>query len=117
VVAERTRAQLCDPGLGFYLLLPADEALDEQGRTEALVQWCDGLLYGLALAGLGERQDLPDLVREFLNDVAQICRASVDDWPEEADEAAYTELVEYLRMGVLLINEELQPLKAPGTLQ
>lgn len=116
-VAERIRAQLCDPGLGFFLLLPEDGVLDEQGRTDALAQWCDGLLYGLGLSGLGGRQALPKLTREFLNDVAQISRASIGEEPDEGDEAAYVELVEYLRMGVLLINEELQPLKPPGRVQ
>ena len=28
---------------------------------------------------------------------------------DESDEAAYTEIVEYVRMGVLLLYEELQP--------
>ncbi len=34
----------------------------------------------------------------------------------EAEESAYAEIVEYVRVGVLLINEEMHPLKAPPRL-
>lgn len=116
-VVERTRAQICDPDLGFFLLLPGDDAVDAAGRTQALADWCDGLLYGLALAGLSGTERLQASSRGFLTDVTQIARASVGEQPDEGDEVAYTELVEYLRIGVLLLSEELQPLQGPDALQ
>jgi uncharacterized protein YgfB (UPF0149 family) len=36
---------------------------------------------------------------------------------EEADEIAFVEISEYVRTGVLLVNEELQPIKAAHRLQ
>ena len=36
---------------------------------------------------------------------------------EETEEAAYQEIVEYVRMSTLLCHEELQPVQAPPRLQ
>ena len=44
----------------------------------------------------------------------QITRAAVDeDCDEESDEAAYTELVEYVRVAAQLAYEELAELREP----
>ena len=105
-----------DPYGGFQLLLPDDDdELDE--RTEALGDWCLGFVYGLAAGGLSEDSELPEDTRELLMDFIEISRASNDvgelddDSDEEEDEHAFVEIVEYVRTGVLLINEELQPLQ------
>jgi uncharacterized protein YgfB (UPF0149 family) len=37
--------------------------------------------------------------------------------PDEEEQTAFAEVVEYVRVGVLFINEELQPSKAPSQLQ
>ena len=101
--------QFNDDALGFVLLLPDDEAALLQ-RTEALSQWCGGFLFGLALGGFREDAPMPDNVSEVMKDFYEISRAGfVGDASNEADETAYMEIVEYIRMGVLLLNEELQP--------
>ncbi len=100
-------AQLDDADLNFDLLLPTDrEGLNQ--RLDALRQWCQGFLAGLVLAGLDRQRLLSPEVKEFLADLVEICRlgAVAGDGSEE-EETAYTEIVEYVRMGVLLVNEEL----------
>ena len=100
-------AQLDDADLGFALLLPADQDTLNQ-RLDALRQWCQGFLTGLVLAGLHKERLLSPEVKEFLADLVEICRlGSVAGDSSEEEEAAYVEIAEYVRMGVLLVNEEL----------
>ena len=82
-------------------------------RTEALSQWCAGFLYGLALGGFREDVEMPGDVTEVMKDIYEISRArfAYED-PQEADETAYMEIVEYVRMSTLLLYEELQPVEA-----
>ncbi|MDH3561200.1 MAG: UPF0149 family protein, partial [Gammaproteobacteria bacterium] len=89
-------------------------------RSKALGQWCQGFLYGLALGGVPEEGGQPGNVQEIMRDFYEISQASFDhDSDDETDEAAYIEIVEYVRMSVLLCHEELQPLhsQAPERLQ
>ncbi|HEC19481.1 MAG TPA: YecA family protein [Gammaproteobacteria bacterium] len=112
-VHEATRRQLNDPTCDFEMLLPDDDAgLDI--RVHALGDWCQGFLLGLSLGGVKDFAPLPEDAREIANDMLEISRAgsSYDLEGSEEDENAYAELVEYLRVGVLLINEELQPTQA-----
>jgi yecA family protein len=114
---QSTLGQMNDPYGGFQLLLPDDDdELDE--RTEALGDWCLGFVYGLAAGGISEESELPEDTKELLMDFIEISRAGKDvadlaDDPDdgEEDEQAFVEVVEYVRTGVMLINEELQPLQ------
>lgn len=108
-----TRKQLNDPSCEFQMLLPDDDdSLDQ--RVHALGDWCQGYLIGLSLGGITDLAALPEDAREIANDMLEIARAgtSYDLEGSEEDENAYTQLTEYLRVGVLLINEELQPTQA-----
>lgn len=115
-LAAVTFAQLNDPALRFALLLPeADDSL--LSRSAALVDWSLGFLLGLGLGGIGDTAELPVDVAEIIQDISEISRADVDGGEQgEEEENALSELVEYVRMSVLLINEELQPMKAPPRL-
>jgi uncharacterized protein len=113
---------LSEPDGGFTPLLPDDdEALNL--RVEALAQWCDGFLYGLAnRPALDLKQGSAEL-REIISDLIQISRAGVEDEEdpdENADENAFMELVEYVRAGVQLVFLELrtagQEAERPGTI-
>jgi len=109
-----TRRQLNDPTCEFQMLLPDDDdGLD--ARVNALGDWCQGFLVGLSLGGITDFVLLPEDAREITKDLLEIARAgsSYELEGSEEDENAYAELVEYLRVGVLLINEELQPTQAP----
>jgi yecA family protein len=106
----------------FRLLLPDDDdALPD--RVDALAAWCQGFIYGLAAGGITQESELPEDTDELLKDMIEISRArhdTDDEAPEESDvnedEQAYMEIEEYVRMGVLLIYEELQPLQSTQTI-
>lgn len=113
---QETMRQLNDPTCDFHLLLPDDESSMEQ-RTEALGEWCQGFLIGLGTVGITDYSTLPEEAAEVCQDMIEIARAaSYDIDSGEEDEAAFADLEEYVRVGVLLVNEALQPNRqAPGT--
>ena len=103
------------------LLLDDDDPLPD--RVEALAAWCQGFVYGLAAGGIQEGSELPEDTEELLRDMVEISRAGhdVDDADTEGsddneDELAYMEVEEYVRMGVIYIYEELQPLQSTQTI-
>lgn len=101
----QTRAQLEDPDLGYEPLLPdADRPLAERG--DALVDWCRGFLGGLGLAGFGTRRGLSGEGDEILHDFDQIAAAHFS-YDEPDDEDSLTEVLEFVRVGVLLLYSEL----------
>lgn len=103
-----TVSRLDDPELSFYPLLP-DDRMALSRRAEALGGWCQGFLAGLGLGGLQRGQALLPEVREFLEDLADIARVGFDTThAAEEDEAAYMEIVEYVRIGVLLVSAALK---------
>lgn len=95
--------------LAFQPLLPADEQPLAE-RTRALAEWCQGFLYGLGSGAIRDASGLPGDVGEIVRDLAEITRAGVDSGQgEESNEKAYAELVEFVRVGVQLLFEELAP--------
>jgi len=116
-VYERTLASLHSEDLDFELLLPDDDAPLAE-RTESLGAWCSGFLSGLGLGGLPERDRLSEELAELLDDVAQIAKVDFDlESPDEDENVAFEEVVEYLRIGVLFVHDELQPAAAPQQIQ
>jgi uncharacterized protein YgfB (UPF0149 family) len=103
-------AQMKDSDGSITPLLPDDDAPLNQ-RADALGAWCHGLLYGLGL-GLGQVEQhrrLSEESQEFLRDATEIAQVGFDaDEAGEADETAYAEVVEYLRVGLLLIHADLR---------
>lgn len=121
---QMTMEQINDDFGQFNLLLPDDDD-DLVDRTEALADWCQGFVYGLAAGGISEKSELPIDTKEILLDFIEISRAGhgeaeTDDDDDlmatEEDEQAFVEVVEYVRTAVLLVNEELQPLQSSPTL-
>lgn len=113
-LAAQGRERLLDADLTFTPMLPTDDhGVGERAR--ALIEWCRGFLGGLGLAGLD--RELPPAAAEVVRDIERIA-ASRDNFEDDDDEAALTELVEFVRVGVLLLHTELRALPAPGaTLQ
>jgi uncharacterized protein YgfB (UPF0149 family) len=105
-------AQLSDPDDSVTPLLPDDSAPLPQ-RADALGEWCQGLLYGLGMGHVEQRGGLSGESREFLRDVADIAQVGFDQASNETDETAYAEVVEYLRIGLLIIQHDLR-LAAPS---
>jgi len=93
----------------FVPLLPGDDhSLAEQ--IEALTDWCRGYLFGLYAGGVKESQKLPDDAGEVVRDITRLSEAELDGSLADEEEArALVEIVEYLRVGVQLVFEELQP--------
>ena len=106
---QETQRQLDGAECEFALLLPDDRApLPERG--EALANWCRGFLYGLALGGLEEPMSSSEEVREVLGDLSEFTRMDVTEIEAENDamESDYAEIVEYVRVGVMLVYMELR---------
>jgi len=111
---DATAGALREPDMEFELLLPADEQPIE-ARTAALAEWCQGFLYGLGTGRIPDASSLPGEVGEVVRDFLEISRADVDATQgEESNETAYAELVEFVRVGVQLLFEELAAARAPG---
>ena len=99
-------SDLEDPELSFDLLLPEDEAPMTE-RAIALVDWCRGFLGGLGLSGIDLKDSVSKDANEVLTDLARIASTRFDEESGgEEDEEAYTEVVEYVRVGVMLLHTE-----------
>ena len=106
---QSTQQQISDGNYALRLLLPDDDNPLEE-RVDALSDWCHGFLFGMSLAGIEDVDNLPSDAREILQDILQIAKASYDEEADEEEhEAAYMEVVEYLRVGTLIIYAELNP--------
>ncbi len=93
----------------FDLLLPDDDAALD-ARADALHEWCHGFLYGYGVAGGRDEAALSEEAAEVLRDIAQFAQAAFDLGEDaEEDELSYSELVEYLRVGVMLMFETMYP--------
>ncbi|MBT8058727.1 MAG: UPF0149 family protein [Gammaproteobacteria bacterium] len=107
---EVTQQQLIDEEMGFSLWLPDDEEPLEE-RTIALAQWCSGFIAGLASGG--QLEALSEEASEAIADLQEIARAELSAAPgapaeNEEDEAAYAEIVEYVRVVALTMHEEFR---------
>jgi uncharacterized protein YgfB (UPF0149 family) len=112
---EGTVAALSDRQMEFELLIPDDDRPIEE-RTQALTAWCSGFLYGLGSNGAADPQRLPGDLGEIVRDLTEITHADVDNTDTvEANESALAELVEFVRVGVQLVFDELEPLRERHT--
>ena len=116
-VHQCTLSEINHETLDFSMLLP-DQAEAMDVRISGLADWCSGFSLGLIMGGLNDKMLVSDDVREFVEDVQYISDASfsADDSSSDQSEQSFTEIEEYVRMGVLLINEELQPISQKPTI-
>lgn len=97
----------------FQLILPADST-ELPKRAEALTLWCQGFLAGLNFAQVPIEGRSPSDMTEAINDLIEIAKMNYEDViSSEEDEVAYTELVEYVRMAVILIYQDIREPNAP----
>ncbi len=113
---DETVASLNDSDLGFSPEVPADSTnLSE--RSISLIDFCSGFNYGLGLSSGGrDTASLPSDTREVIADFQSIQNLDLDEL-DDSDDEAWQELFEFLRVGVLLIHEELQPVAGGNTKQ
>lgn len=100
------REQLEDEQLGFEPLLP-DEDRPLVQRGDALVEWCRGFLGGVGLVGADDARALTDNAGEVLRDLGTIASSRFEYDNDEGDEDALVEVLEFVRIGVLLLHAEL----------
>lgn len=112
-LGDAIAATLDSGDMRFAPLLPDDSETIEI-RAAALRFWCRGFLYGFGISfAPGESPPLPDEVREVLGDFSEIARQELDaEAGNEADETAYAEIVEYVRVGAQLVFETIHPAEA-----
>ena len=109
---EDTVRSLRGDEMEFEPLLPDDD-VRLQDRARALSQWCQGFLYGFGTAEPPQAELIPSNVNEVLRDLTHIGRATVELTEiNEEEEQAYAEVIEYVRVGVQLIHDELQSFRA-----
>ena len=112
VVAARSHAALSGAEFDFEPLLP-DDTVGLDARVTALAEWAQGFLFGVVEAG-AVWSVAPAAVREVITDFAEIARLRGGGLDDEDDEGAYAELVEYVRMGAMLVYGEQAPEGAAG---
>ena len=119
-IAGWTYEHLEEGDMSFVMLLPSDDEELPQ-RTTELANWCQGFMHGLSVAGANDPAAVAvmdsGIMQEILHDFSEITRATVtpDEYDIE-DEAAYVELVEFVRASVQLLFEETVALRSGRSL-
>lgn len=111
-LATQVEADLAAEDMPFAPLLPDDDT-DIAQRAEALGDWCQGVLFGIACKPGLQPDALSDDAQEMIRDLTEIARAQANEGAgegaeEQIDEAAYAELVEYVRVGAQLFFFEFR---------
>ncbi len=111
--ANFTLSALEEGDMSLALMLPDDEESLEM-RADALGHWCQGFMHGLGASAPSESVLERGNLSEIIADFSEITRAGFapDETQEEA-EAAYAELVEFVRVSTQLVYEELAELRTP----
>ena len=108
---QSTSVCLAEAQMEFAPLLPEDEDPID-ARAAALGAWCQGFLYGLGTSSLTDASLLPGDIGEVVRDLTEITHVAADGAESlESNEGAYAELVEFVRAGVQLLFDELEPLR------
>lgn len=106
---EATVAQVNEGQYGLRLMMRSDDESVEE-RVGDLSHWCQGFLVGMSLGGVSDFKALPEEAGEITRDMLEISRVGFEGVEEgEESEAALTEIVEYIRVGVFVIYSELNP--------
>ncbi|MCP5145495.1 MAG: UPF0149 family protein [Gammaproteobacteria bacterium] len=102
---RQTRSAIVDEELSFRLLL-VDDNRQFTRRVRSVANWCRGFLVGFGIAGVVDISVLSEDCRGFLSDLKQISQADEKSALDEDNERAFEEIVEYVRIGVLMLREE-----------
>ncbi|WXU00520.1 MAG: hypothetical protein Ctma_1244 [Catillopecten margaritatus gill symbiont] len=106
-IYNTTLTQLSDATLNFQLLI-ADENCTLREQADTLIQWCQGFLVGLGLQKISTHDED---VLEMIKDFSEISKLDGDVLDNEENANDLSEIIEFVRMGTLLIQETLQPSK------
>ncbi|GKT12155.1 MAG: hypothetical protein ISEC1_P1130 [Thiomicrorhabdus sp.] len=112
---QETNKGLNGSGFELELCLPDDNEAVVY-RASMIGQLCEGILYGLGLIGClqdAENEIAPE-VRELVNDFSDIASIDVEGLGKsiedgETEESDLMHLVEFIKIGILTMNESLNP--------
>ncbi|MCP4077586.1 MAG: UPF0149 family protein [Gammaproteobacteria bacterium] len=113
---DMSKEQLNAEDMCLELLLP-DESEEFAIRLLGLASWSQGFLYGLAVNGEALVSHLSEQGRECLEDLLEISQLGHDEEETEETEAVYAEIVEHVRLSVIYMNEEVNPIMPSPSLQ
>lgn len=106
-IYNTTLIQLNGTTLNFQLLI-ADENFTLREQADTLIQWCQGFLVGLGLQKISTHDEG---VLEMIKDFSEISKLDGDVLDNEENANDLSEIIEFVRMSTLLIQETLQPSK------
>lgn len=106
-IYNNTLLQLSDATLNFQLLI-ADEDCALREQADTLIQWCQGFLVGLGLQKISTNDED---VLEMIKDFSEISKLDAEVLDNEQNAQDLSEIIEFVRIGTLLIQETLQPSK------
>lgn len=104
-LADQVCEEILSDELTFAVFLPDDESPISE-RSSGLAQWCAGFVSGLGIGGAGDKPKLIDECDEFIKDVVSISRMETSVEEDEDAEGALFEIVEYIRVGVIMLHQE-----------
>lgn len=105
---DASAKQLNDFLFEFQMVLPPDSE-DLPIRAEALTLWSQGYLTGLKQVHVQIVDREASEMTEAIHDLIEIAKMNYEEVvASEEDEAAYVELVEYVRMAVILIYQDIR---------
>ena len=109
MLAAVSTLQIKSADFSFELMLPTSKQPLAK-RLEALSHWCEGFYLGLGIGGVSDFRQLSEQAREVVQDMIEIAQIDISEEGGKEDEVAYKELVDYLRVGVLQVQDALEPL-------
>lgn len=106
-VFDSVFAMAPDEPLQLRLLLP--EGIEvSRAHLAAVRDWCQGFLFGFGLGGEALRARLSEEAQGLLRDLAQFTRLDTEDVENDAEnQSALIEIEEYLRVGVMLLCDDV----------
>ncbi|MFV2033077.1 MAG: UPF0149 family protein, partial [Gammaproteobacteria bacterium] len=105
---SQTREHFSIEEMSLELLLP-DDSEDLSRRLYSLASWCQGFLYGITVNGLRDSAPEDEQSQECLSDLIEISKLDAEAVQSEEAEQQLVDLVEHVRMSVLILSETLTP--------
>lgn len=103
-IIELIYLQLLETSIELENMLPNIE-MPLSARIYSLVEFLQAFLLGVQQEALSEFVDEPEALEEIINDFSVLTQMDMDEEDTEESEANYIEIVEYVRIGVLLMAE------------
>lgn len=96
----------------LQLLLPEDRH-SMSTQVQALSDWCQGFIFALGLTSANKQLEADPQSLELLVDLLEIAQIKAEIEPaDEQAEQHLLELSEYVRMGVIYLQDTLNPIRA-----